>query len=157
MVRITRGRAVAATGLGVATAIGVGAIASPAGASTQGKTHDFDFITSSGEPVTCTIQTSRTWGGADGTTSLRAETRVVGGPDVCYDSVAYVRANYTDPTGQPVVSEETAGEGGSVAQTYATSASQSPKTFHRVQFSDCGYDDPALCSTPTYSHVGCAL
>jgi hypothetical protein len=26
-----------------------------------------------------------------------------------------------------------------------------------VQFSDCGYDDAALCTTPTYSNVGCAI
>jgi hypothetical protein len=157
MVRITRKRAVAATGLGFATVIGAGALGSPAGASTQGKAYDFDFVTSSGDAVTCRVQTTRTWGGSDGTSSLYAATSVVGGPDVCYDSVAYVSATYNDPSGQSVVSEETAGANGSVSQTYATASSPNPKTYHRVQFSDCGYDDAALCTTPTYSNVGCAI
>jgi hypothetical protein len=152
-----RYRAVAATGLGVATVIGVGAVASPAGASTQGKTHEFDFVTSSGDAVTCTIQTTRTWGGPDGTSSLYASTRVVGGPQVCYDSIAYVSAKYTDPGGQSVVSDETAGANGFVEQTYATAASENPRTYHRVHFNDCGYDDPGLCTTPMYSQIGCAL
>jgi hypothetical protein len=155
MAGITRNRAVAVTGLGVATVVGVGAFASPAGASTQGSTHEFDFVTSSGDPVTCTIRTTRTWGGSDGTSTLRGSTEVIGGPEACYNATAYIGAAYTDPSGQHVRSEDTGGTGGSVSQTYATAASENPRTYHRVQFNDCGYYDPGLCSTPVYSHVGC--
>ena len=157
MVRITRKRVVAVAAPGVASFLAVAGGSSGAGAATQSGTHEFDFVTRSGEAVTCTFQTSRSWGGSDGTSSVSASTRVVDGPEACYDATAYVSAEYTAPDGSLVHSPESSGTGGSVSDSWATGTATKPRTFHRVVFNDCGYADPGLCATPTYSHVGCGL
>jgi hypothetical protein len=157
VVRITKKRVVAVAGPGVATVLAVAGGSTGAGASTQSESHEFDFVTRSGDAVTCTFQTTRTWGGSDGTATVYGATRVTGGPAACYDATAYVSAAYTDASGQHVQSAETGGAGGAVSQRYAVGPGENPRTYHRLQFNDCGYADPGLCATPTYSHVGCAL
>ena len=157
MVRITRKRVAAVAVPGVATVLAVAGGTSGAGASTQTETHELDFLTGSGDAVTCQFETTRTWGGRDGTSTVSAATRVVGGPEACYDATAYVSAEYKDASGQVVRSAESAGEGGTVSASYSVGPGMNPRTFHRVEFNDCGYSDPGLCATPTYSYVGCAL
>ena len=157
MVRITRKRVAAVALPGVATALAVAGGSTGAGASTQSESHDFDFVTRSGEAVTCTFQTSRTWGGSSGTSTVYGSTRVTGGPAACYDATAYVSAEYKDATGTVVHSPEATGTSGTVSASWAVGSGMNPETFHRLQFNDCGYADPGLCATPTYSHVGCAL
>ena len=157
MVRVTKKQVAAVAAPGVATVLAVAGGSTGAGASTQSESHELDFVTGSGDAVTCQFETSRTWGGSDGTSSVYARTRVTGGPAACYDATAYVSAEYKDASGQIVRSPETSGSGGSVDGSWAVGKGMNPKTFHRLQFDDCGYADPGLCATPTYSHVGCAL
>jgi hypothetical protein len=157
MVRLTKKRVAAVAAPGVATVLAVAGGTTGAGASTQTENHQFDFLTGSGEPVTCTFQTTRTWGGSDGTATVRAATKVVGGPAACYDATAYVSAEYKDASGQVVRSTESSGSGGTVSASYDVGPGMTPRTFHRLEFNDCGYADPGLCATPTYSYVGCAL
>jgi hypothetical protein len=157
MVRITRKRVAAVAAPGVATVIAVAGGSTGAGAATQSEAHEFDFVTGSGEAVACQFQTSRTWGGSSGTSTVSATTRVVGGPAACYDATAYVSAEYKDASGQVVRSAEVSGTGGTVSASWAVGRGMNPRTFHRIEFDDCGYSDPGLCATPTYSYVGCAL
>jgi hypothetical protein len=157
MVRITRKRVAAVAVPGVASVIAVAGGSSGASAGTQSGTHELDFVTRSGDAVTCQFQTSRTWGGSGGTATAYASTRVVGGPATCYDATAYVSVEYKDADGQVVHSPESSGSEGAVSESWAVGPGMNPKTFHRLEFNDCGYADPGLCATPTYSHVACAL
>ena len=157
MVRITKKQVAAVAAPGVATLIAVAGGSTGAGASTQSETHDFDFVTRSGDAVTCRFETTRTWGGSSGTASVYAATRVVGGPSACSDATAYVSVEYKDASGKVVHSPETSGTGGTVEARTAVGPGMNPRTFHRLEFNDCGYADPGLCATPTYSYVGCAL
>jgi hypothetical protein len=146
-----RKKTVVVVGSGAATVLAVSAGSQPAGALTQTRTEEFDFVTASGDPVTCTVEAVNT---LRRDFTFDASTRVVGGPAACYDSTAYLTAEYTDSAGNPVTAE-LEGEGG-VGQSWSVGNGR-PKTWHRVQFDDCGYTDPGLCTTPTYSFVGCAL
>jgi hypothetical protein len=157
MVRVTKKQVAAVAAPGVATVLAVAGSSTGAGASTQSESHELDFLTSSGDAVTCQFETSRTWGGSSGTSSVYATTRVVGGPAACYDATAYVSAEYKDASGNVVRSAEVSGSGGSVESRWSVGPGMNPRTFHRLEFDDCGYSDPGLCATPTYSYVGCAL